>query len=194
MATIQIINDYIGDSVNYFLKYNGTQYLESYNKKRLYHKREWFNNNVIMSCDKFYDRFIVLFYKRYPNYIITPRHIKLITDFIVNCIEHDDSHEFNNFEYDDDPDDISEYIYYDLYRSSYDTKSVLRVYYDYYLTYSMNRIILDRMDVFMEGEITAQKRFRDAKRAIIVLNKIPTLNYDVISYISKYICGDRIKI
>jgi hypothetical protein len=139
-----------------------------------------------------YERFYGKFHKKYPNYAIDETHYNDICYFIADCINNDDDHEYHDNDFDDDAqiiyDYIDDYILQHRVSHEYDTQFILCVYFNHYLTYSTDCIIFCIDDMIAKN--IKKKQIRDAKLATIVLNKIQKLNYDVISYISKYICGD----
>jgi len=185
MATMQRINEYIGYSTNhYFLRHSNLKsYLECYNKRCILDKRMWYIKNIItLFRDKIYHRFIGEFYEKYPNFIIDEWNYEYISKYVLD-VHYDDFVFDNNGE---DPDMIIVNEFIDELINLPDDKDILRVYCSYYLDCSMNSAIF-RMDAYVKIIKTKEKQIRDAKRSIIILNKIPKLNYDVILYISKYI-------
>ncbi len=203
--SLEIINEFI---INGFLvlfkKHKNLYklYLESCYKKCNHDKLMWLRGFITIVTKHFdkhilYERFYGNFHKKYPNYAIDETQYNDICYFIADCIENDDEHEYYEYntheEHEEDDQLIYEYIddsilqHYD--NHEYDTQYILFTYFNHYLTYKLDCIIF-RIDDMISKNIIKKTQIRDAKLAIIVLNKIPNLNHDVISHISKYICRD----
>jgi hypothetical protein len=204
-VSLKVINEYIINGFIVLFKNHKSLYklyLESCYKKCNNDKLMWlrgFITTVTKHFDKhiLYERFYGKFHKKYPNYAIDGTQYNDISYFIADCIENDDDHEyyelFDDEEHEEDDQLLYEYIddsilqHYD--NHEYDTQYILFTYFNHYLTYKLDCIIF-RIDDMISKNIIKKTQIRDAKLAIIVLNKIPNLNYDVISHIAKYICRD----
>lgn len=202
--SLKIINAFIRNEFLILFKNHKNLYklyLESCYKKCNHDKQMWLRGFITTVTKQFnkhilYERFYGNFHKKYPNYAIDETHYNDISYFIADCINNDDDHEYHDFDFDDDDDDQLIYEYIDDYilehynvNDEYDTQYILFTYFNHYLTYKLDCIIF-RIDDMITKNIIKKTQIRDAKLATIVLNKIPNLNYDVISHIAKYICRD----
>jgi len=202
--TINQINTYIRNTIIDLFQKNTNlvdSYLECYNNISCHQnttlcdewcdKREWFIKNINwLLHEEIFSCVINSIWLKCPNFVIDDTHYNCIFEYIIDCAYYD----MTNSDPDENPveSDIEQQV--DNLMSGRTDKELLRLYYNYYVNYSMHRFTI-RMDAVIESIKTKEKGIRDAKRATIVLNKIPKLNYDVISYISKYICGhNNIKI
>jgi len=184
-------------------------YLECYNNMKCHQgtplrdeccdKRQWFIKNIVLNnglldgkipsdpmvnSNKIFNIVFNNIMLKCPNFVLDNTHSNFIYDYLVDCLYN----EFTRFYPDlDEPDinDIESEV--ESLMNMRSDKSLLLLYYNYYLDFSMHRFIM-RMDSVIEIIKKKETELRDAKRASIVLNKIPNFNYDVISHIAKYIC------
>jgi len=215
-VSLKIINEFIINEFLHLFKKDKELYklyLESCYKKSNRAKEMWFRELTFIVTKKvgrhiLYERFYNNFYEKYPNYAIDETQYNDICYFISDCINNDDDHEYHEWirdleyqewldgeEHEEDDNDHLMYQYIDDYilehvdNREYNTQFILLAYFNHYLPYKMNCIVF-RVDNMIAKNIIKKKQIRDAKVATIVLNKIPNLNHDVISHISKYICRD----
>jgi hypothetical protein len=184
-------------------------YLECYNNMKCHQgiplcdeccdKRQWFIKNIVLNnvildgkipsdpmvnSNKIFNIVFNNIKLKCPNFVLDNTHSNFIYDYLVDCL-YTESQRFYPDVNEPDINDIGAEVE-DLMDMRSD-KSLLFLYYNYYLDFSMHRFIM-RMDEIIKIIKTKEKEICDAKRASIVLNKIPNLNYDVISHIAKYIC------
>jgi len=206
-VSLKIINEYITNGFIVLFKNHKSlykSYLECcYNNSNLDKRMwlRWFITSVTKHFDKhiIYERFYGKFHKKYPNYAIDDTQYNDICYFIADCIDNDDEHEYHEWfddeEHEDVEDDqiiyeyIDDYILEHDFNNEYNTQYILFTYFNHYLTYKLDCIIF-HIDDMISKNIIKKKQICEAKVATIVLNKIPNLNHDVISHISKYICGN----
>jgi hypothetical protein len=205
MPTMNQINIFIRNIIVNLFKINPNlidSYLECYNNITCHKnteicdewcdKRHWFIKNVIhdeLLNEQIFSSVINSIWLKCPNFVIDDTHYNFIFEYIIDCAYYDRTIS------DPDENPVMSYIENETenHLNGLSDKELLRVYYDYYVHYSMHRFII-HMDKVIEYIKKKETSIRDAKRATIVLKKIPILNYDVISHIAKYICGHHQRI
>ena len=154
-------------------------YLETVRGK--HDKLCWFitnvrNNLVFKEC--VFNEFINTLFITHPTFVISQRNYEFISEYICKCISIDTD------EY--ETDDVNEYVELIMDARGDNDTELLRLYYNNYLHYSMAKFI-SRMNRVIDSILRDINARRDAKRASIILLKIPNFNSDVISCITSYI-------
>ena len=153
-------------------------YLETHRKKQ--DKYCWFIINVKNNFgfkERVFKQFMETLYINHPTFVISEINFSLMIEYISRC---------DSIDMDESELDSLDYVESLMAEFEGDNSKILQLFYDTYIHYSMTKFI-SRVDLLIAGILRYTTAKRDAKRASVILLKIPNFNSDVISCITSYI-------